>query len=75
MFPNNIQINKTPDNFLEENAIKSLDMFSSQMAMNIMDQISEINTKPSSSNNQDLEASITAKYEYIDFIILVMRRL
>lgn len=36
-------------------------MFSSQMVMNIMDQISEIN--PSSSNAQDLGAKSTLKYE------------
>lgn len=61
VIPNNNQSNKTSDTFHEENATKSLDMFSSQMVMNIMDQISEIN--PSSSNAQDLGAKSTLKYE------------
>lgn len=60
MFPNNTPSNKTSDNFHAENATKSLDIFSSQMVMNIMDQISEIN--PSSSNAQDLGAKSTLKY-------------
>lgn len=60
--PNNNQLNRTTDNFHEENGSNSLDMFSSQMVMNIMDQISEINTNSSSNNTQDLDANITAKY-------------
>lgn len=32
------------------------------MVMNIMDQISEINTNSASSNTQDLGANITVKY-------------
>lgn len=61
MFPNSIQTNKTIDNFHEENTTKSLDMFSSQMVMNIMDQISEINTNSSLNNTLSLEANIIAK--------------
>lgn len=64
VFPNNIQINKITNDFHEENTTKSLDMFSSQMVMNIMDQISEININPSSNNSQNLEANNTAKYIY-----------
>lgn len=60
--PNNDQLNRTTKNFHEENGSNSLDMFSSQMVMNIMDQISEINTNSCSSNTQDLDANITAKY-------------
>lgn len=62
MFPNNIQTNKTTDNYHEENTTKSLDMFSSQMVMNIMDQISEMNTNSPLNNTQDLEANMMAKY-------------
>lgn len=61
ILPYNIQINKTIDNLHQKNATKSLDMFSSQVVMNIMDKISEINTNPSSSISQDLEANITDK--------------
>jgi len=50
------------DKFHEENAIKSLDLFSSQMVMNIMDQLSEVNTIPSSSNTKDLGVNTTTKY-------------
>lgn len=62
VFPNNIQINKITNDFHEENTTKSLDMFSSQMVMNIMDQISEINVNPSSNNSQNSEANNAAKY-------------
>lgn len=62
MFANNIQTNKTTNDFHEENTTKSLDIFSSQIVMNIMDQISEININPSSSNSQDLEGNISVKY-------------
>lgn len=56
MLPHNIQTNKTIDNFHEENASKSLDVFSSQMVMSIMDKISEINTNPSSIISQNITA-------------------
>jgi len=45
-----------------DHVTKSLDVFSNQMVMNIMDQISERTTNSSSSNTQDLGANITAKY-------------
>lgn len=64
MFPNNIQNNKISNDFHEENATKSLDTFSNQMVMNIMDQISEININPSSNNSHNLEANNTAKYMF-----------
>lgn len=60
--PNNSQTSKMSDKFHEENAIKSLDLFSSQMVMNIMDQLSEVNTIPSSSNTKDLGVNTTTKY-------------
>jgi len=56
VLPHNIQTNKTIDNFHEENASKSLDVFSSQMVMSIMDKISEINTNPSSIISQNITA-------------------
>lgn len=59
MFPNNTQ-SKT-DNSQERNSNKSLDLFTSQIVMNIMDQISEINTNSSSNNTQDLGSNITTK--------------
>lgn len=62
MSPNNSQTNKMSDKFHEENAIKSLDLFSSQIVMNIMDQLSEVNTIPSSSNTKDLGVNTTTKY-------------
>lgn len=62
MSPNNSQASKMSDKFHEENAIKSLDLFSSQMVMNIMDQLSEVNTIPSSSNTKDLGVNTTTKY-------------
>lgn len=72
VFSNNTQINKSTDGCDEENATKSLDMFSSQIVMNIMDQISEINTNLSSSNTQDLETNLAAKYVSIDSHILII---
>ncbi|XP_027837521.2 probable E3 ubiquitin-protein ligase HERC1 [Aphis gossypii] len=62
--PNNSQASKMSDKFHEENAIKSLDLFSSQMVMNIMDQLSEVNTIPSSSNTKDLGVNTTTKDAY-----------
>lgn len=59
---NNSQTSKMSDKFHEENAIKSLDLFSSQMVMNIMDQLSEVNTIPSLSNTKDLGVNTTTKY-------------
>ncbi|VVC31643.1 Hypothetical protein CINCED_3A017272 [Cinara cedri] len=60
---NSTQINKKSDCH-EECTTKSLDVLSSQMVMNIMDQISEINIDPSSSNNQNLGVNITVKDTY-----------
>lgn len=65
MSPNNSQTSKISDKFHEENAVKSLDLFSSQMVMNIMDQLSEVNTIPSSSNTKDLGVNTTTKYVLI----------
>jgi len=48
---------------------KSLDIFSSKIVMNIMDQISEINTNLSSSNVQDLETNLTVKYVITYYIL------
>lgn len=59
MFPNNTQT-KT-DNSQEGNSNKSLDIFTSQIVMNIMDQISEINTNSSPNNTQDVGSNISAK--------------
>lgn len=70
--PNNNQLNRTTDNFHEENGSNSLDMFSSQMVMNIMDQISEINTNTCSNSTQDLDANITAKYALFFKIIFLI---
>jgi len=41
-------------------------MFSSLMVMNILDQLSEINTNPSSSSTKDLGVNTTTKYVLID---------
>lgn len=40
--------------------------------MNIMDQISEINTNPSSNNIQDLGSNITTKYISFDFFYVLI---
>jgi len=64
--PNNSQTNKTSDKCCEENAVDSLDLFSSQMVMNILDQLSEINTNSSSSSTKDLGVNTTTKYRLIN---------
>jgi hypothetical protein len=58
VFPNNTQT-KTSDNFHEDKATKSMDMFYNQMVMNIMD---KIKNDPSSSKTQDLGTNIPTKY-------------
>jgi len=60
--PNNSQTNKTSDKLCEENTVDSLDLFSSQMVMNILDQLSEINTNPSSISTKELGVNTTTKY-------------
>lgn len=70
MFPNNSLTNKTSNKCHEENAAKSLDLFSSQMVMNIMDQLSEINTCSSSSNIKD---NTTTKYILIDYFNIFIK--
>ncbi|XP_025408544.1 probable E3 ubiquitin-protein ligase HERC1 isoform X2 [Sipha flava] len=57
VFPNNTQT-KTSDNFHEDKATKSMDMFYNQMVMNIMD---KIKNDPSSSKTQDLGTNIPTK--------------
>jgi len=63
--PNNSQANKTSYKCHKENAVDSLDLFSNQMFMNIFDQLSEIDTNPSSSSKKYLDS--TTKYVLIDF--------
>jgi len=65
IFSNNTEINRSIDGCQEENATKSLDMFSNKIVMNIMDQISEINTNVSLISDQDLETNLTVKYTLI----------
>lgn len=72
MPPNNSQANKTSNKCHEENAVDSLDLFSSLMVMNILDQLSEINTNPSSSSTKDLGANTLTKYVLIDFSYTVI---
>lgn len=67
MFPNNSQTDTTPDTLHGENAVKSLDLFSSQMVMNIMDQLSEKNTDQTSSNTNNVGVNTSTKYVLIYF--------
>jgi len=65
--PNNSQVNKTSDKCHEENAVNSLDLFSNLMVVNILDQLSEINTNPSSSSTKDSGVNTSTKYVLIAF--------
>lgn len=64
MFPNYTQT-KTSDNFHEDKATKSMDMFYNQMVMNIMD---KIKTDPSSSKTQDLGTNTPTKYTLVKYL-------